>query len=188
MRHILARGRDALSAALADETLLNQLETLAEWTATALSKGGKILICGNGGSAAEAQHIAAEFVGRYKKERKGLPSIALTTDTSILTAVANDYGYETIFARQIEALGSADDILIGMSTSGNSPNCLLACDKAKEMGIKSVVLTGMGGGKLKAAADLTLCVPSEITSHVQEVHLVILHALCERLDERPASV
>lgn len=148
----------------------------------ALKAGRKILVCGNGGSAAEAQHIAAEFVGRFKKERKSLPAISLTTDTSILTAVANDYSFDIVFSRQVEGLGNRGDLLFLLSTSGNSKNCVAACETAKAKGIKTVAFTGEGGGKLKSMADTCFMVPSKVTSHVQEVHLVVLHAICEYAD------
>lgn len=150
---------------------------------SALSSGKKILLCGNGGSAADAQHIAAELVGRFKKERRGLPAIALTTDTSILTAVANDYGYEETFARQVEALASVGDVLVGISTSGNSPNVVEAVKTGKRLGVKTIGLTGGTGGALKTLCDEVLIVPSDITARIQEAHILIGHILCEMIDE-----
>ena len=147
-----------------------------------IKKGGKILIMGNGGSAADAQHIAAEIVGRYKKERKGLPAIALTTDTSILTSVGNDYGYEYIFARQIEALCRLEDLVIGITTSGNSANVVSAMQAAKKIGAVTVGLTGGNGGKLITICDHNLVMPSSVTARIQEAHIFVGHSLCEILE------
>ncbi len=147
-----------------------------------LNKGGKILLMGNGGSAADAQHIAAELVGRYLCERKGLPSIALTTDTSILTAVGNDYGYDAVFSRQVQALAQPQDIVVGYSTSGNSRNVCAAIEEAKAIGCYTVALTGQSGGQLKNAVDTCLCVPSSSTPRIQEVHAFIGHMLCDIVD------
>ena len=150
-----------------------------------LRAGGKIMACGNGGSAADAQHFAAELIGRFERERQELAAIALTTDTSILTAVGNDYSYDEIFAKQVRGLGKKDDILIGISTSGNSKNVVKAIEAAKKMGIKIIALTGNGGGKVASlldADDIHLCVPSTRTARIQETHLVLLHALCDGVD------
>ena len=147
-----------------------------------LRQGGKVLLFGNGGSAADAQHIAAELVSRFLHDRKALPAIALTTDTSILTSVANDYAYDQVFARQIEALGKRGDVAVGISTSGNSPNVLKAVARAREMGLTTVGLTGRSGGALKDAVDLCLCVPSSSTPRIQEVHIAVAHVLCEVLE------
>ncbi len=143
---------------------------------------GKVLTFGNGGSAADAQHIAAEFVGRFQKDRAPLASIALTTNTSILTALGNDYGYETIFARQVEALGNSGDIAIGISTSGKARNVLLAMKKAKEMGIKTICLTGGSGGELPKFSDIAIIIPSSITARIQEAHITIGHIICELVE------
>ncbi len=147
-----------------------------------LRQGGKVLLFGNGGSAADAQHIAAELVSRFLHDRKALPAIALTTDTSILTSVANDYAYDQVFARQIEALGKQGDVAVGISTSGNSPNVLKAVARAREMGLTTVGLTGRSGGALKDAVDWCLCVPSDSTPRIQEVHIAVAHVLCEVLE------
>ena len=147
-----------------------------------IKNGGKILLCGNGGSAADAQHIAAEIVGRFKKERKGMPAIALTTDTSILTSVGNDYGYDYIFARQIEALCRPEDLVIGITTSGNSANVVSAMQAAKEIGAVTVGLTGGTGGKLTAICDHNLVMPSSVTARIQEAHIFVGHSLCEILE------
>jgi D-sedoheptulose 7-phosphate isomerase len=147
-----------------------------------IKNGGKILLMGNGGSAADSQHIAAEIVGRFKKERKGMPAIALTTDTSILTSVGNDYGYDYIFARQIEALCRPEDLVIGITTSGNSANVVRAMEAAKEIGATTVGLTGGTGGKLTAICDYNLIMPSNVTARVQEAHIFVGHSLCEILE------
>jgi phosphoheptose isomerase len=150
----------------------------------AFRSGGKLLICGNGGSAADCQHMAAEFVSRLTKEvvRPGLPAIALTTDTSFLTAYANDCGYDGIFARQVQALGRPGDVLLGISTSGNSPNVIQAVELARAMGLRSVALTG-SGGRLAKLADVAIAVPSDDTQHIQEAHLAVEHLLCLLVEE-----
>ncbi|MGC2239022.1 MAG: D-glycero-beta-D-manno-heptose 1-phosphate adenylyltransferase [Pyrinomonadaceae bacterium] len=156
----------------------------AEIIFEAVSKGNKILLCGNGGSAADAQHIAAEFVGRYETERVALPAIALTTDTSALTALANDYGFEKVFARQVDALARPGDVLIAISTSGDSPNVLAAVMKARQIGCEIIGLTGTKGKKLAALCDRCILVPSLRTSRVQEAHITIAHIWCEIIDEK----
>ena len=149
---------------------------------TCIKNGGKILIMGNGGSAADSQHIAAEIVGRFKKERKGMPAIALTTDTSILTSVGNDFGYDYIFARQVEALCRPEDLVIGITTSGNSANVVRAMEAAKEIGATTVGLTGGMGGKLSNLCDFNLVMPSSVTARIQEAHIFVGHCLCEILE------
>ena len=151
----------------------------AEKMVAALRTGGKVLWMGNGGSAADSQHLAAELVGRYTRDRKGLPSIALTTDSSILTSVANDFGYDTIFARQIEALCVSGDIVIGISTSGNSPNVLAGIAKAQEIGATTIGFSGRDGGELARQADLCLTVPAQSTARIQEAHILIGHIICD---------
>lgn len=151
--------------------------------AQALLDGNKILFFGNGGSAADSQHLAAEIVGRYKKERKGLPSIALTTDTSILTAVGNDYGFDVIFERQIEALCMPGDVAIGISTSGNSPNVIKGLMKAHDMGATTIAFSGKQGGKVVDIAHYSFVVPSYDTARIQECHITLGHTLCEIIDE-----
>lgn len=146
---------------------------------TALEKGRKILICGNGGSAADSQHMAAEFVGRFVKERQSLPALALTVDTSLLTAVGNDYGFDCVFSRQVEGLGQEGDVLIAISTSGNSANVVKAVKTAKEKGIYVIALTGENGGILAKESDLFLAVPSQVTARIQEMHIMIIHMICE---------
>ncbi|MFH1608185.1 MAG: D-sedoheptulose 7-phosphate isomerase [archaeon] len=150
----------------------------------AFSEGNKILVFGNGGSAADAQHITGEFVGRFKLERKGLPAIALTTDTSILTAWSNDYEYDTIFSRQVEALAKSGDILLGLSTSGNSGNIIKAFEKGKEIGTFNISLTGKDGGKLKLMSDLNINSSSNNTPRVQECHVLAYHIICELVEKK----
>jgi D-sedoheptulose 7-phosphate isomerase len=164
------------------EGQLPVLEAIARAMTATLRAGGKVLWCGNGGSAADSQHFAAEIVGRFRRERRGLPSIALTTDTSILTSIGNDYGFEAIFARQVEALGSAGDILVGISTSGNSRNVIAALEKARSMGLVTVVFTGEGGGKMAALADHLFAVDSRETARVQEVHVLAGHMICDWIE------
>jgi D-sedoheptulose 7-phosphate isomerase len=159
------------------------LEQISEKMAQAFQRGNKILLCGNGGSAADAQHIAAEFIGRFRRERKSLPAIALTTDTSILTAIANDYSYETIFSRQIEGLGQKGDVLIAISTSGNSKNVIYAAQKARELEITVIGFTGKSGGELKKHTDLNFSAQSDKTPHIQEMHTTALHAVSEAVEQ-----
>jgi len=147
-----------------------------------ISAGKKILIFGNGGSAADAQHIAAELVGRYKTERRGLPAIALSTDTSALTAIANDFGYKRVFERQVEALANEGDLLIGISTSGNSANVNRALKLGKELGCKTIGFSGRDGGKMNELCDLNIIVPSDDTPRIQEMHIMIGHILCQAID------
>jgi D-sedoheptulose 7-phosphate isomerase len=161
----------------------NTIVAAAAAICAALGKGKKLLLFGNGGSAADAQHIAAEFVGRFLVERRPLAALALTTDTSILTAVGNDYGYDQVFVRQIRALGHPGDVAIGISTSGNSANVCLAAAVAREMGMTTVAFTGCDGGKLGPAADYHLNVPHRMPARVQEVHIMIGHIFCELVDK-----
>ncbi len=154
---------------------------------TCVTSGGKVLACGNGGSASDAQHFAAEFIGRYERERPELAAIALTTDSSILTALGNDYGFDIIYARQVRALGSAGDVLLAISTSGNSANVLAAVEAAHEREMTVVALSGRGGGKMNQAlrdTDVHICVPHERTARVQEVHILALHCICDAVDNQ----
>ncbi len=162
--------------------LIPQIAAVAEELKACLKRGGKILLMGNGGSAADSQHIAAEIVGRYKKERRGLPAIALTTDTSILTSVGNDYGYDYIFARQIEALCRAEDVVIGITTSGNSKNVVAAIEEANKIGATTIGLTGGTGGKLSSLCKFNLVMPSKDTPRIQEAHIFVGHSLCDLLE------
>lgn len=166
--------------ATADQQAL--LVGIAEIMAAALRCGHKILWCGNGGSAADSQHLAAEIVGRFRRDRRGWPSIALTTDTSILTAVANDFGYDTVFARQVEALANPGDVLVGISTSGNSRNIIAAFAAARAQDVVTVAFTGAGGGKMAALADHLFAVPSRDTARVQEMHILAGHMLCDWIE------
>lgn len=150
-----------------------------------LRAGGKVMACGNGGSAADSQHFAAELLNRFEREREPLAAIALTTDTSTLTSIANDYSYAEVFSKQVKALGRPGDILLAISTSGNSPNVMRAIEVAHGKGVRVVALTGKGGGKMLAqlvAGDIHLCVPSAVTARIQEVHLLTLHCLCDGID------
>lgn len=159
------------------------IQTAAQYCVDTLRAGHKILLCGNGGSAADAQHIAAELTGRYKTERRGLPAIALTTDTSALTAIGNDYGYERVFDRQVEALAQKGDLLIGISTSGNSANVLNALTTAKAIGCTTLGLSGNTGGKMNQVCDLNLVIPSSDTARIQEMHILVGHILCQIIDQ-----
>jgi D-sedoheptulose 7-phosphate isomerase len=161
------------------------IEQAVELMFTALSNGNKILACGNGGSAADSQHFAAELVGRFERERLPLPAIALTTDTSIMTAVGNDYGFKEIFAKQVQALGQPGDVLLALSTSGNSVNVVAAVEAALERDMRIVGLTGKGGGAMArqmTEADVHICVPHDRTARIQEVHLLTIHCLCDGID------
>ena len=165
-------------ALLDDEVLHQQFSAVVDECIAAYRRGNRLMLAGNGGSAADAQHLSAEFVNRYAFARPGLPAIALTTDTSMLTSIANDSGYEAIFARQLEANGAAGDVFIGISTSGNSPNILAAMEQARTMGILSVGLTGGDGGQLPERCDYCIRVPSDSTSRIQEAHILLGHVLC----------
>jgi len=167
-----------VSAMLADDALLARVEAAAEACITALNNSGKILLAGNGGSAADAQHIAGEFVSRFAFERPGLPAIALTTDTSILTAIGNDYGYDKLFARQVQAHVQKGDVFIAYSTSGKSPNVIAALQEAKSRGVVCIGMTGNRGGPMKGLCDYYLDVPSADTPKIQEGHAVLGHILC----------
>ena len=167
-------------AALAGQA--DAVEASVALVTEALKRGNKIIFCGNGGSAADAQHLAAEFVGRYLRNRDALASIALTVDTSALTAIANDFGYDHVFERQLRGLGKAGDVLIGISTSGNSRNVVLAVEAAKVLNIATIALTGGDGGVLAAMTDVAIRVPSEQTNHIQEMHIAVGHYLCGRVE------
>ena len=153
----------------------------------ALANGGKLLVCGNGGSAADAQHVAAELVGRFERQRQALPALALTVDTSVLTSIANDFSYEEVFARQVEAVGGPHDVLLAISTSGRSRNVLRAIERAKALGIKSIALTANDGGAIGSLVDVHINVPSAATARAQEVHRTILHAMCELIETAVAG-
>jgi len=165
------------------ETLSEEILHAACSIRDCLSAGGKLLLMGNGGSAADSQHIAAELIGRFKKERKAIPALALTVDSSSLTALGNDYGFEFIFSRQIEALANPNDAVIGISTSGNSKNIIRALNLAREIGAKTIGLMGNNGGKMKDCVDIGIIVPSNDTARIQEVHITIGHIICEIIEQ-----
>ncbi|WBU29159.1 D-sedoheptulose 7-phosphate isomerase [Rhodopseudomonas palustris] len=172
----------AMTAAAGDAALLAVSRAIAAASIKALKQGRKILLAGNGGSAADAQHIAAEIIGRYKRERAAWPAVALTTDTSALTAIANDYGFERVFARQIEGLGQPGDVFIGITTSGRSPNILAALEVARQRGLVTVGMTGPSGGSMGALCDHLLVAPGPETALVQQIHLMAAHAICDEIE------
>jgi D-sedoheptulose 7-phosphate isomerase len=178
----IQRSIDVKSAILNDTEFLALVEQAAQLCADALQNGKKILFAGNGGSASDAQHLSAELVGRYKFDRASLAAIALTTDTSALTAIGNDYGYDQVFSRQVSGLGQEGDVLVAISTSGNSANILKACDVAEE---KSLKIIGMSGakGKLKEQADICLAVPAPETATIQEAHIMLGHIICDGIEQ-----
>ena len=180
----LSATKDTLAKLYADTFYRDQLAMVADLYLERLKAGNTLLFCGNGGSAADAQHIAGEFVSRFHFDRPGLSAIALSTDTSIITAIGNDYGYERIFSRQIEAIGRQDDVLTCLSTSGNSPNVLKAIEAAKAQGITVVGMTGGTGGKMASLCDHVLIAPSPITPRIQECHLASYHLLCALVEAR----
>jgi D-sedoheptulose 7-phosphate isomerase len=184
MKAMILRELQAHQAVISNviETMQSDILTASDTVVETLKSGGKILLCGNGGSAADAQHIAAELTGRYKTERRGLAGIALTTDTSALTAIGNDYGYDAVFSRQAEALCNAGDLLIGISTSGNSKNVINAMNTAKELGAKTLALCGRDGGEMAKIANFSLVVPDSDTPRIQEMHILIGHILCQAID------
>jgi D-sedoheptulose 7-phosphate isomerase len=173
----------------AKERLLAQggaevIERMAQVAVKALKAGGRIYVCGNGGSAADSQHIAGELVGRFLKERAALPCVALSTDTSVLTAVANDYDFSEVFARQVEAHARPGDVVLGISTSGNSPNVVKALERARELGAATLALSGRGGGRLAQVADVCLTAPGDSSPRIQEVHITAAHVLCDLIERR----
>ncbi|MDF2431398.1 MAG: D-sedoheptulose 7-phosphate isomerase [Mucilaginibacter sp.] len=165
------------------DLLTCDIEAGSEMITSVIKAGNKVLLAGNGGSAADAQHIAAELSGRFVKERKALPGIALTVDTSALTAIANDYGYDHVFSRQVEGLAQPGDLFIGISTSGNSQGILNAFETAKKIGCKTLGLSGRDGGKMNGLCDLNIIVPSQVTARIQEMHILIGHILCKAVDD-----
>jgi D-sedoheptulose 7-phosphate isomerase len=178
VREKLEEGCAVVEAVARDSGLHAILADAATATAAALKGGHKLMVAGNGGSAADAQHLVAEFVSRLVEDRPAMRAVALTTDTSILTAVGNDYGYERVFARQIEAIGQAGDVFMGISTSGNSPNVLRALELCREMGIATIGLTGGTGGKMPALCDYLIVIPSKVTMYIQQAHLALEHIFC----------
>jgi len=178
----LAQSAATVQSLMADPEIPGQLTAAVGLCCTALRNGGKLLVAGNGGSAADAQHVAGELVGRFLRERRALPAIALTTDTSILTSIGNDYGFAKVFERQVEAHGRPGDVLLAISTSGNSENILRAIAAARRSQMRVIGLTGRGGGGMRALCDVCLCAPSEDTPRIQECHLILEHALCAEIE------
>jgi D-sedoheptulose 7-phosphate isomerase len=174
----LAKTRAVIEALAADPGLPPLINRIAETCIAALARGNKVLLCGNGGSAADAQHLAGELVSRFMFDRPGLPAFALTTDSSVMTAIANDYGYEHVFARQVEAVGTKGDVLIALSTSGRSPNILAALRTAREKGIATIGFTGRIGGDMPSLCDVVCRVPADETPKIQEGHIVVGHIVC----------
>jgi D-sedoheptulose 7-phosphate isomerase len=183
MYSITKHLQDSAEVQLAAARQTAEAERLAEEIVKALRGGRKVLIFGNGGSAADAQHFAAELVGRFERERPGLPAIALTTDTSALTAIANDYSFDEVFARQVQALAQAGDVAIGLSTSGNSKSVLRGIEEAGKKKLFTAGFSGQTGGKLKDAVDCCIRIPSPRTAHIQECHIALIHAICACVDE-----
>ena len=186
MKKLIAQSLEKSIQAKRDfvSTQEQELLLLIDWLVTSFERGGKLLVFGNGGSAADAQHLAAEFVNRFLIDRRPLPAVALTTDTSIITSIGNDFSFDDIFVKQIHALGNKNDIALGISTSGNSPNVINGIRAAQEIGMQTAVLTGGNGGRLASIADLVLNVPTEKTPHIQETHVWIEHMICWLVDER----
>ena len=183
MNLVEQRMADHAAVLAATKALAPDIERAGTLIRDALAGGHKILFCGNGGSAADSQHLAAEIVGRFQKERPSLPALALTVDTSVLTAVANDYGYDTVFSRQVEGLGNAGDVLVGISTSGNSKNVFAAIETARKKQMSVIGFTGIGGGKMADLCDVCLAVPSKVTARTQEMHIMMGHIICEIAEE-----
>lgn len=188
---LMSKIKDIISASIAvkqqllnDEALLQKIEDAVNAIVTAFNKGNKVLFCGNGGSAADAQHLAAEFSGRFYKDRKALPAEALHCNTSYLTAVANDYSYDAIYSRIIDGTGNDGDVLVGLSTSGNSGNIIKAFEVAKSKGVTTIALTGATGGKMKEVSDILLNIPSTDTPRIQESHIMVGHIICQLVEER----
>jgi D-sedoheptulose 7-phosphate isomerase len=178
VREKLVEGAAVVEAVVQDSALHATLAEAAAVTAAALKTGHKLMVAGNGGSAADAQHLVAEFVSRLVADRPAMRAVALTTDSSILTAIGNDYGYERVFVRQIEAIGQRGDVFMGISTSGNSPNVLRALELSREMGIATIGLTGRTGGKMGALCDYLIAIPSDVTMYIQQAHLALEHIFC----------
>lgn len=185
--YILENIQESIAAKqklLNDEGILKTIEEAASLCIDAYKKGRKILVCGNGGSASDALHMAGELVGRYKLERSGIPAIALNSNVAVMTALGNDYDYESIYAKQVKALGSEGDVLFAISTSGNSKNTVAACRQASAMNISTVSLTGENGGKMREISDICLNVPSNNTPRIQEMHILLIHTLCGIIEKQ----
>lgn len=188
---IIGEIQDSIEAkqkVLDNSEILKTLELMADQITETLKKGGKILLCGNGGSASDALHMAGEIVGRFQKERKAYNAIALNADVATMTAIANDYGYDQVFSRQVEGLMTDKDVLIGISTSGNSKNIIKAVEKAHEIGGKAYLFSGKDGGRLKDICDLCIIAPSDVTTHIQEVHECLYHILCGLIENAMIEV
>lgn len=179
----LTDAGEAFGAAQKDAALLKATGAAAALISQCFANGGKLLVAGNGGSGDDAEHFATEFVGRFMKERRARPAIALTASSSTLTALSNDYGFEEVFARQIEAFAKPEDLFIGISTSGNSKNIIRAVEKAKTLGVKSICLAGNAGGALREKADITLALADTRTAHIQEVQIALIHAICQEVEK-----
>lgn len=174
---------DVKNSILNDQNLLEKIDEAAKSVQEAIGNGNKVMLCGNGGSASDALHIAGEFVGKYQKDRRAYPAIALNADMASMTSIANDFGYDHVYERAVEGYGVKGDVLIGISTSGNSGNVCHAIEKAKSMGIVTIALTGMSGGKMADMADVAIIVPSSVTARIQEAHILIGHIICEVAEE-----
>lgn len=183
IREEIQASIDVKQRMLDDPTMIQTISEAAACMATVLKKGGKILVCGNGGSASDALHIAGEIVGRFQKERPAYATVALNADPAVITAVANDYDFEQVFARQVEGLMTDKDVLLGLSTSGNSANVICAFEKAKEIGGKTILLSGKSGGRLRTMADIAIVVPADVTAHIQEAHECVYHILCGLVED-----
>ena len=186
-RHHLAESQEALAAAAADSALIAVLGKIADAMTDALKAGRKILLCGNGGSAADAQHIAGELLSRFEKDRAPMAAVALTTDTSVLTAIGNHYGYEQVFERQVTGLGVKGDVLVALSTSGRSANVLKALDAARARGLLTIGFTGKKGGDMAARCDIVLHAPSDHTPVIQQIHIIAAHIVCGLVERRLAG-
>lgn len=184
IKHIIEDSASLKAKLSADEYILEQIAACVSLIVEAFRQGNKVLFCGNGGSAADAQHLAAEFSGRFYKNRKALPAEALHCNTSYLTAVGNDFGFDQVYSRLVEGLGQKDDILIALSTSGNSPNIVQALDTAKSLGMHTIAFGGASGGRMKDIADVTLCIPSQDTPRIQECHILLGHIICQLTEEK----
>ena len=184
IQDIIRASIDTKQQLLQDEGLLNTIETVADAITSAFQNGKKVYLCGNGGSAADAQHLAAEFTGRFYADRKALPAEALHCNTSYLTSVANDYGYDAVYARMIDGVGEKGDILIGLSTSGNSANISNAFESAKQKGLITIAFTGLSGGQLKSISDYLINIPSTDTPRIQESHIMVGHIICQLVEEK----
>lgn len=182
IKNIIINSIETKQKVLADEQLIHTVELVTDLIVDCFKQGGKVLFCGNGGSASDAQHLAAEFSGRFYKDRTALPSEALHCNTSYLTAVANDYGFEFVYSRMIKGIAKAGDVVIGLSTSGNSPNIINAFEAAKELNVKTVAMTGLTGGKMMGMCDYMINVPSTDTPRIQESHIMLGHIICELVE------